>query len=261
LPDVIVIVVVGCFGLLVGSFLNVVIWRVPRGESVVHPRSRCPSCDAPIRERDNVPLVSWLLLRGRCRDCGEPISARYPLVELTTGVLFALLAWKIGNHWALPAFLYLAAVSVALALIDIDVHRLPDVLTLPSYPVAAVLLTVGALAAHEPFALARAAIGAAALFLLYAVLWFVYPKGMGLGDVKLAGVLGIYLGYLSWGTLAVGAFFGFALGGVVGITLMAVGRATRKSKIPFGPFMLAGAMAAVFFGHSLAHAYISFSRG
>ncbi len=189
------------------------------------------------------------------------MSARYPLVELTTAVLFALLAWHFGLHLVLIAYLYLAAISVALALIDIDVHRLPDALTLPSYPVAAVLLTGGALAAHEPFDLARAAIGGAALFALYAVLWFVYPKGMGLGDVKLAGVLGMYLGYLGWGTLAVGTFFGFALGGVLGVTLMAIGRATRKSKIPFGPFMLSGAMAAVFFGGSLAHAYVSFSRG
>ena len=128
----IVVVVVGCFGLLVGSFLNVVIWRVPRGESVVRPRSRCPACDAPIRERDNVPLVSWLLLRGRCRSCGEPISVRYPLVELGTGVLFAMLAWKVGTHAALPAFLYLGAVGLALAVIDLDTHRLPNALTLPS---------------------------------------------------------------------------------------------------------------------------------
>ncbi len=252
---------VAVVGLLVGSFLNVVIWRVPRNESVIRPRSRCPQCGHEIRGRDNIPVVSWLLLRGRCRDCKTPISARYPLVELTTGVLFGLLGWHFGLHLVLIAYLYLAAISVALALIDIDVHRLPDALTLPSYPVAAVLLTAGALAAHEPFDLARAAIGGAALFALYAVLWFVYPKGMGLGDVKLAGVLGMYLGYLGWGTLAVGAFFGFALGGVLGVTLMAIGRATRKSKIPFGPFMLAGALAAVFFGSSLAHAYVSFSRG
>ena len=252
---------VAVLGLLVGSFLNVVIWRVPRNESVIRPRSRCPQCGHEIRGRDNIPVVSWLLLRGRCRDCKTPISARYPLVELTTGVLFGLLGWHFGLHVVLIAYLYLAAISVALALIDIDVHRLPDALTLPSYPFAAVLLTAGALAAHEPFDLARAAIGAAALFTLYAVLWFVYPKGMGLGDVKLAGVLGMYLGYLGWGPLVVGAFFGFALGGVLGVTLMAMGRATRKSKIPFGPFMLAGALAAVFFGSSLAHAYVSFSRG
>jgi leader peptidase (prepilin peptidase) / N-methyltransferase len=252
---------VAVVGLLVGSFLNVVIWRVPRNESVIRPRSRCPQCGHEIRGRDNIPVVSWLLLRGRCRDCSSRVSARYPLVELATGVLFGLLGWHFGLHLVLIAYLYLAAISVALALIDIDVHRLPDALTLPSYPVAAVLLTAGALAAHQPFDLARAAIGGAALFALYAVLWFVYPKGMGLGDVKLAGVLGMYVGYLGWGTLAVGAFLGFALGGVVGVTLMATGRATRKSKIPFGPFMLSGAMAAVFIGSSLAHAYVSFSRG
>ena len=240
----------GLFGLFIGSFLNVVIWRVPRGESVVKPRSRCPQCGHEIRGRDNIPVVSWLLLRGRCRDCKTRVSARYPIVELATGVLFGLLAWHFGLHLVLIAYLYLGAISVALALIDIDVHRLPDAITLPSYPVAAVLLTAGALAAHAPFDIARAAIGGAALFALYAVLWFVYPRGMGLGDVKLAGILGMYLGYLSWGTLAVGAFFGFALGGVLGVTLMAIGRATRKSKIPFGPFMLAGAMAAVFFGSS-----------
>jgi leader peptidase (prepilin peptidase) / N-methyltransferase len=252
---------VAIVGLLVGSFLNVVIWRVPRNESVVSPRSRCPQCGHEIRGRDNVPILSWLLLRARCRDCGVSVSARYPLVELATGVLFGLLAWHFGLHVVLIAYLYLAAISVALALIDIDLHKLPDVLTLPSYPVAAVLLTAGALAAHEPFDLVRAAIGGVALFALYAVLWFVYPRGMGLGDVKLAGVLGLYLGYLGWGTLAVGAFLGFALGGVIGVTLMATGRATRKSKIPFGPFMLSGALAAVFVGARLAHAYVSFSRG
>jgi leader peptidase (prepilin peptidase)/N-methyltransferase len=258
---VILVALTAVVGLLVGSFLNVVIWRVPRGESVVSPRSRCPNCGHEIRGRDNVPILSWLLLHARCRDCGTRVSARYPLVELATGVLFGLLAWHFGLHLVLIAYLYLAAISVALALIDIDVHKLPDALTLPSYPVAAVLLTAGALEAHEPFDLVRAAIGGVALFALYALLWFVYPRGMGLGDVKLAGVLGMYLGYLGWGTLAVGAFFGFALGGVIGVTLMATGRATRKSKIPFGPFMLSGALIAVFVGARLAHAYVSFSRG
>jgi leader peptidase (prepilin peptidase)/N-methyltransferase len=248
-------------GLLVGSFLNVVIWRVPRGESIVSPPSHCPSCDRPIGARDNVPIVSWLLLRARCRHCGAHVSARYPLVELATGVLFGLLAWHFGLHVVLVAYLYFAAIAIALALIDIELHRLPDAITLPSYPVGAVLLTAAALSAHEPFDLARAAIGGVSLFAFYAVLWFVYPKGMGLGDVKLAGVLGMYLGYLGWGALAVGAFLGFALGGVIGITLMATGRATRKSKIPFGPFMLSGAMVAVFAGARLAHAYLSLSRG
>jgi leader peptidase (prepilin peptidase)/N-methyltransferase len=257
---VIVIIVSSVFGLLVGSFLNVVIWRVPRGESVVRPRSRCPSCEAPIRERDNVPVVSWLLLRGRCRDCRASISVRYPLVEVATGILFAGLAWKVGAHWALPAFLYLGAVGLALAAIDLDTHRLPNALTLPAYPVAAVLLTAAALLDHRPHVLLRAAAGAGALFALYAVLWLLYPGGMGLGDVKLAGVLGLYLGYLGWGVLAVGAFLGFGYGAVVGIALMAVRRAGRKSRIPFSPFMLAGAMTAVFVGARIAHAYVGLSR-
>jgi leader peptidase (prepilin peptidase)/N-methyltransferase len=244
-----------------GCSLCVFLGLVARIVCVCRPLSGAPQGGPSTRGRDNVPVVSWLLLRARCRDCGARVSARYPLVELATAVLFGLLAWRFGLHAVLIAYLYLAAISIALALIDIDLKKLPDALTLPSYPVAAVLLTIGALTAHQPSDLARAAIGGAALFALYAVLWFIYPKGMGLGDVKLAGVLGMYLGYLGWGTLAVGAFFGFAFGGVIGITLMAVGRATRKSKIPFGPFMLAGAMVAVFFGAHLAHAYVSFSRG
>ena len=256
----IVVVVVGCFGLLVGSFLNVVIWRVPRGESVVHPRSRCPACDAPIRERDNVPLVSWLLLHGRCRNCRAPISVRYPVVELGTSVLFALLAWKIGTHAALPAFLYLGAVGLALAVIDLDTHRLPNTLTLPSYPIAAVLLTIAALVDHHPGLLVRAAAGGASFFALYAVLWILYPGGMGLGDVKLAGVLGLYLGYLGWGAVAVGGFLGFGYGAVIGIALMAGRKAGRKSRIPFGPFMVAGALTAVFVGNAIAHAYLGLSR-
>lgn len=256
----IVVVVSGVLGLLVGSFLNVVIWRVPRGESVVRPRSRCPSCDAPIRERDNIPVLSWLLLRGRCRDCAAPISARYPLIEAATGLLFAGLAWKIGPHWALPAFLYLGAIGLALAAIDLDTHRLPNALTLPAYPIAAVLLTAAALLDHHPGVLVRTATGAGVLFALYALLWVLYPGGMGLGDVKLAGVLGLYLGYLGWGVLAVGAFLGFGYGAVVGIGLMAVRRAGRKSRIPFGPFMVAGAITAVFVGARIAHAYLGLSR-
>ena len=138
--DGVVVVFSAVLGLAIGSFLNVVIWRVPRHESIVSPPSHCPGCDVPIAPRDNVPVLSWLVLRGRCRHCRNPISARYPLVELATGVLFALMVWRFGLAWELPAYLYLAAIAVALALIDIDVHRLPNAIVLPSYPVMAVLL-------------------------------------------------------------------------------------------------------------------------
>jgi leader peptidase (prepilin peptidase)/N-methyltransferase len=242
-------------GLVIGSFLNVVVWRLPRGESVVTPGSRCPSCGRSLQPRDNIPLVSWLLLRGRCRYCATAISVRYPIVEALTGVTFALVAWRIGADWSLPAYLYLAAVGIALACIDLDVRRLPNALTLPSYVVGAGLLTVAALVDGRPGRLAQAAIGMAALYALYFALMLAKPGGMGFGDVKLAGVLGLFLGYLGWGSLVVGAFLAFLLGGVGGVVLMVAGRAGRKTKIPFGPYMVAGAMVAVLVGQQLAHAY------
>jgi leader peptidase (prepilin peptidase)/N-methyltransferase len=251
----------GLIGLLIGSFLNVVIWRVPRGESVVSPPSACPSCGHEIRPRDNVPVLSWLLLKGRCRDCGHPISARYPLVELACGVLFAVMAVRFGAHAVLPAYLYLAAVGLALAMIDIDTKRLPDVLTLPSWAVAAVLLGGAALIDHDGDAALRALVGAVALGVFYFVLVLIYPAGMGLGDVKLAPVLGAYLGWISYGVLAVGAFLGFLYGGVVGIAAMALGKAGRKSKLPFGPFMLLGVLTAVLVGRHLVDAYTSATLG
>jgi leader peptidase (prepilin peptidase)/N-methyltransferase len=176
-------------------------------------------------------------------------------VELATGVLFAAVAFAIGPHAALPAFLYLAAIAVALTMIDIDTRRLPNAIVLPSYVVGGALLTVAAAVSGEWDSLLRAALGGAALFAFYFALAFIYPAGMGFGDVKLAGVLGLYLGWLGWGALAVGAFAAFLLGGVLGAGLMLVGKAGRKTAIPFGPWMLAGAMIAVFVGQQLADAY------
>lgn len=255
-------VAAAALGLLVGSFLNVVVWRVPRGESVVRPASHCPACDRPVRPRDNVPVVSWVLLRGRCRDCGSPISARYPAVEILTAAVFAALALAIGPTPALPAFLYLGAVGVALALIDLDTKRLPNVLVLPSYAVGGTLLGVAALTTDAgAAALLRAAVGMAALFGFYFFLAVVYPAGMGFGDVKLAGVLGLYLGWVGYGALVVGAMLGFFLGGVVGVALIAVRRAGRKSAIPFGPFMLLGALVAIAVGQQLAQGYLDVTLG
>ena len=243
-------------GLLIGSFLNVVVWRVPRGESVVSPPSACPECETPIRPRDNVPVAGWLLLKGRCRDCDTRISPRYPAVELATAVLFVVMAVRFGLDPVLPAYLYLAAVGLALALIDLDCKRLPDALTLPSYPVAVVLLGVAALAGSDSGSLLRALLGGAAMYGLYFALCFAYPAGMGFGDVKLAGVLGLYTGWLGWGAWAVGLFTGFLLGGVFGLALIAVKRGGRKTAVPFGPFMLAGTLLAILVGQDLAGAYL-----
>lgn len=248
-------------GLVIGSFLNVVIWRVPRGESVVHPPSACPRCGRPISPRDNVPVLSWLLLRGRCRHCHEPISPRYPFVELLTAVVFALLALRFDATAQLPAYLYLGAIGVALAFIDLDHKRLPDVLTLPSYAVALVLLAVPAVVDGSWDAWLRAILGGLALGLFYFVLWFIYPAGMGFGDVKFSGVLGIYLGWISWGTVAMGAFVGFLLGGLVGGLLLVTGRVTRKTGIPFGPFMILGAMIAILWGQPVIDWYSALVLG
>jgi len=248
--------VVGVLGLAVGSFLNVVIYRVPRGESLIRPASRCPHCGSGVRHRHNVPLLGWLLLRGRCADCAAPIGARYPLVEAGTAALFVAVAAKFGWSWELPAYLYLAAVAIALAAIDLDVMRLPDRIVLPSYSVAVVLLIPAAIAGHSWDAAARGLLAAA---LTYALFWVlaVVPKGMGWGDVKLAPLLGLYLGWLGWSSVAVGMFAGFLLGGIVGVALMLARLASRKSRIPFGPYMLTGAFVAVFAAAPIADWYVA----
>lgn len=260
-PVVLLVVLAGVMGLLIGSFLNVVVHRVPAGESVVHPPSACPRCGARIRARDNVPVLGWLVLRGRCRDCSAPISARYPLVEAGTGVAFALVTWfaLTGGRPAavLPALLYLAAVTIALSLIDIDVKRLPDVIVLPSYPVLLVLLAVASLVEGDLAALARAAAGAGIGFGFYFLLAFIYPAGMGFGDVKLAGVLGMALAWFGWAELVVGVFAGFLLGGVIGILLIVSRRGNRKTMIPFGPYMMAGTWLAIVVGDAVADLYLS----
>ncbi|MEU5258845.1 prepilin peptidase [Amycolatopsis sp. NPDC021455] len=250
----VLVVVAAVLGLLVGSFLNVVVHRVPRGESVVRPPSRCPDCGQQIRARHNVPVLGWLVLRGRCAGCGKRISVRYPLVELGTGVLFALLALRFGPP-DLPAFLYFGAIGIALALIDLDCRRLPDAIVLPSYPVLAVLLTASAWWRDDWWSLARAGIGGAALFGFYLVLALAYPAGMGFGDVKLAGILGGVLAYVSWSALLIGAFGGFLLGALAGAVVLATGKGGRKTALPFGPFMIAGALVALFAAGPLSQAY------
>ncbi|MBX9718999.1 MAG: prepilin peptidase [Microbacteriaceae bacterium] len=262
---------VGVFGALIGSFLNVVVHRVPLGLSVVRPASRCPSCSTAIRRADNVPVLSWLLLRGRCRTCAAPISVRYPLVELLTALAFAGVALLFGPAvvastdalsigaaiLVLIAFLYLAAVSIALAAIDLDTHRLPNAIVLPSYLVGVVLLGGAALLAADPISFVRSAAGAGILFALYMALALISPRGMGMGDVKLAGVIGLYLGWVGWSALAVGALAAFLIGGLVGIGLILARRASRSTGIPFGPWMLAGAWVGIILGEHIARAYLA----
>lgn len=258
----VILVFAGLFGLVIGSFLNVVIYRVPAKIPLTR-ESRCPQCEAPVRPWQNVPVLSWLLLRAKCAACGAPISARYPLVELATGLAFvgvvALflagpLAW--ASVPVITAYLYLASISIALAMIDLDTRRLPNAIVLPAYVVLAVLFTAACLLGSPWEALLRAAIGGAALYAFYFLLRVIRPGGMGGGDVKLAGVLGAAMGWLGWGSLIVGAFAAFILGGVVGVILMLMRRATRKSAIPFGPWMIAGAWIGIMAGEDIAHWYL-----
>ena len=270
-PWILAVLVSGGMGLLIGSFLNVVVYRVPAGMSIATPASACPTCHAPIRAGDNVPVLSWLLLRGRCRSCATPISARYPIVELATGLFFVIVAarlWPladvptearplVGRLLALVAFLYLAAVSVALGVIDVEHHRLPDAIVLPAYAVGLVLLGASSALTGDWAALLRGGVGLVGLLAFYGVAWFAYPTGMGLGDVKLAGVLGLFLAWLGWGEFAVGAFSAFLVGGLFSVALLVTRRATRKSGIPFGPWMLVGAWVGIFIGGAVFSAYLS----
>lgn len=252
-----VIILCAALGLAVGSFLNVVIWRVPQGASIVSPPSACPGCDAPILARDNVPVVSWLALRGRCRGCSMSISARYPLVESLTALLFACVGWMFAESWALPAYLVFAGVAVALAFIDLDTHKLPNVIVLPTYPVLLVLLVVASALEGDWWALIRAVIAGATLWLFYFVLAVAWPGGMGFGDVKLAGVVGMLLGWLGWGAVVVGGFGAFVLGGIASAVLLAMGRVGRKDGVPFGPWLVLGGFLGIFFGEPLWDLYLS----
>ena len=259
--SVAIVVILFGAGLIIGSFLNVVIYRVPLSLSIVRPGSACPSCHTPISARDNIPVVSWLVLRRRCRHCGAPISARYPLVELGTAALWALLAWWALGDWALrapllPLVLVLAGAGVALSMIDIDHHRLPDAIVVPLYPVTVVgLVVAGLLGSSWPWLAALE--GAGVWLLLIGGLWLISAgRGMGFGDVKVAPILGATLGWLSLGTSLVGLLAAFVLGGVVGLVLMLGRRAGRGTKIPFGPYLFAGALVGMLVGQPIWDAYV-----
>ena len=240
------LVLAAVLGLCVGSFLNVVVYRLPRGENLNHPGSHCPSCDHAVRPYDNVPVVSWLLLRGKCRDCGNPISARYPALEALTAALWVAV---VAAKWDDPAQIALGIVLVTLmvAVVPIDLeHRL--ILNKMTYP-AAVLAVIIGLALdidYVPEQLIAAAAGGG-FFLLAAL---AYPKGMGLGDVKLAGVMGLYLGR------AVGPAILIALLAGVVIGVFVVARQGRKAGVPFGPFLALGSIVALFAGEAMVDAYV-----
>ena len=238
-------VLAAVMGLAVGSFLNVVIHRLPRKESLSKPRSRCPGCGTQIRARDNVPVVSWLLLRGRCRDCGEPISPRYPLVEALTAALCVAVVLSEGADQTVWLGLAFVLLLVPIAFIDLDHQIIPNVLTGLGAVVAVALVAIFQTDDLSEHLIAGAAAGG---FLLVAAL--VYPAGMGMGDVKLAGMMGLFLGR----AVAPAMLAAFLIGTVVG--LIVASRHGRKTRVPFGPSLAAGGLVGLFAGDALVDWYL-----
>ena len=241
------VVVSGLFGAVIGSFLNVVAHRVPLGESLVSPGSHCPHCDAPVKPYDNVPVVSWLVLRGRCRNCGVPISPRYPLVELLTAIVFAAVVAARGFDDDLVLELPFVALLIALAAIDLDHRILPNKIV---YPMAAYGVIATLLVDRGDLAENLIAGTGAFAFLLLAVI--AYPRGMGMGDVKLAGAMGLYLGL----SIIPALLAAFLSGSVVGVVILArEGAAGRKKAVPFGVFLALGGIVGLLAGPELIDAY------
>lgn len=259
LPTWFVLGGLAALGLVVGSFLNVVVHRVPAGASVLRPPSACPACGHAVRAYDNVPVLSWLALRGRCRDCAAPISVRYPAVELLTGLLFVLAGWRWGVTPYLLAALAVLAGGIAMVAIDLEHQRLPFVLTgvVEGFVLVALALELAA-GSGDPGVAWAPAVGSVLLWLgVYGGVWLVTGgRGMGLGDVALAPVLGLALGWLGWGPSLVGLLGGFVVGAVVGVVLMLTGRAGRRTKVPHGPFMIVGAVLGMFVGDALWQGYL-----
>jgi leader peptidase (prepilin peptidase)/N-methyltransferase len=240
-------------GLIVGSYLNVVIHRMPQEISTVTPRSRCPRCGAPIRARDNLPLVSWLLLRGRCRDCGEPISARYPLVEALTAALFGLAVWRFGPNVSAIVAAAFAAMLVALAGIDVEHFLLPDRITLPGIAIG--LAVQPWVAWGSLLSALRGALVGAGVLLAISGLWKLWKNvdGMGLGDVKMLAMIGAFLGLSGVVVTLVAASFAGAL---VGVILLARGAIGMQGRLPFGFFLAIGGLIGLYAGQPLARFYL-----
>ena len=241
------------FGLVVGSFMTVAVARMPKGESVVRPRSRCPSCGAEIGARDNVPVISWVLLRGKCRRCGARISVEYPLLELGTAGLVVLAAVRYPNPWQAVLVGGLLAMMPAIALIDIRHRIIPNRLTYPALLIFPPLIVLAWLVddATDPV---RALLG----MLLYGGILFlvaIVSRGMGMGDVKLAAVIGLVFGSLGLRFVGVAAGAAIVLGGLGGLAALGMGKG-RKSAIPFGPYLAAGAVVAGLWGEAIASWYL-----
>jgi leader peptidase (prepilin peptidase) / N-methyltransferase len=248
------VVVSALFGLVAGSFMTVVIERVPDDRSIVRPRSSCPRCGSEIRNRDNIPVLGWLLLGGKCRSCGERISISYPLTELLTAALVVATAleWR-DEVWLIVILGTLIALMPAISIIDIRTKKIPNRITYPAFVVLAIAVVVAWLfdGGTDPVrGLVGMALYGGGLFLLAIV-----SRGMGMGDAKLGFVIGLVLGSVGLRFVGVAAGAAIVFGGVGGLVALALGR-SRKSTIPFGPYMAAGTVVAVLWGQQIADWYL-----
>jgi leader peptidase (prepilin peptidase)/N-methyltransferase len=246
-------------GLIIGSFMTVVVARVPAKESLLRPRSRCPRCGTPIRNRDNIPVLGWLLLRGRCRSCGERISIVYPIVELATAAVIVGAVLVYEDLWIAVGIAALLALMPALSAIDLRHRVIPNAIVYPALIAFPLYLTV-AWIAGAPVDLGRMGLG----FLAYGgglfVIALIAPGGMGMGDVKLCALIGAVLGSLGLAYVAVAAGAAIVIGGVAAVVAL-VGGKGRKAKMPFGPAIALGAIVAAFWGQAIADRYLGAMGG
>lgn len=246
-------------GLVVGSFITVLVHRVPRRESIVHPGSRCPACGTPLRAIDNVPVLSYMLLRGRCKACGHPISIAYPLVELGSAALFVTAALVFEDLFRAALVAPFLTLMLAVALIDARFRIVPNRIVYPALLLFAAAIVVGDLAGARVDAV-RSALGMLGYSLPLFLMALAVPHGMGMGDVKLVALIGLVLGSLGLAYVVVAAGMGIVAGGLGAIIAMVALRYGRKQQIPFGPFLAAGGVAAALGGSQIASAYLSLFR-
>lgn len=259
--DPLTLLFVAVLGLIAGSYLNVVIYRLPLGMSTVTPRSRCPACGAPIGALDNLPVLSFLLLRGRCRSCGARISWRYPLIELTTALVLVGCYFAFGLSLRAVVAALFGCLMIVLAMIDVDHMILPDRVTLPGIALgflshAALVVTMHLPWRHMLEPLIGALVGGGVILAIYGLWWLIRrEEGMGLGDAKMLALIGSFLG---WKALLVSFFFGVLLGAVVGLALMARSGEGMRTRLPFGAFLALGGLVALFAAPAIIRYYLRF---
>ncbi len=239
------------FGAMIGSFLNVCIYRVPAGKSIINPPSACPNCGQPIKPYDNIPIISFILLGAKCRNCKTPVSWRYPAVEFLTGALFAGIAYTFGASIDMLIYVFLVSILITVSFIDLDHQIIPDKITLPGMVIGILLSALSLLPVGWQQSLLGFFIGGGLLY-LSAVL---SRGGMGGGDIKLAAFMGIFLG---WRKILLTLFVGVLLGSIVGVVMILFRHGKRKDKIPFGPFLVLGALTSIFWGEKIITWYMSF---